>query len=272
MTLVGVASLIGGQVILQDINWQIAPGENWVVIGPNGGGKSTLIAIAGLRRHPSAGQVTVLGHRLGYVDIRPLRSKISTSSAIFATSLRPALSVLDVVKCGMSGVLEPWWYDEAPGDHKRALNLLDSVGLQGHGDQSFGTLSSGEKQRCLLARALMPDPDLLLLDEPNAGLDLAGREQLIASLDQLANTTTSVADTQGTGTQRATVLVTHHVEDIPRSASHLLAIAKGRIMEAGPIEETLSAGLLSDLFELPVRLSREDQRWSARLQMPRPSP
>ncbi len=249
-----IHTLIDGRRILDAITWSIRADEQWVVLGPNGGGKSTLLAIAGLRRHPSGGRVTVLGHELGRSDIRPLRARISTSSAGFARSLRPAINALDVVRCGASGALETWWHQEQPGETDRARSLLEVVGLGELGSRSFGTLSSGEQQRCLLARALMPDPSLLLLDEPNAGLDLAGREQLIASLEGLA------ADKSAP----ATVLVTHHVEDIPRSTTHLLALRHGRILSSGPIEELLSAELLSELFGLGVELSRAGQRWQAR--------
>ncbi len=251
----GVGTQIDGRVILQDVDWTIEPGQNWVVLGPNGGGKSTLIAIAGLRRHPTWGRIKVLGAELGKVDLRPLRSQISTSSAGFAMSLRPALSLVDVVRCGSSGALEPWWHDAQVGEEDHAEELLSSVGLDGFADHTFGTLSSGERQRCLLARALMPNPRLLLLDEPNAGLDLAGREQLIATLDELA----------AVSGQRATVLVTHHVEDIPTSATHLLALASGMVVRTGPIEETLTSELLSHLFALPVRLDRDEGRWTARV-------
>ena len=257
----GVGTQIDGRVILQDVNWTIDPGQNWIVLGPNGGGKSTLIAIAGLRRHPTWGRIKVLGAELGKVDIRPLRSHISTSSANFAMSLRPALSLVDVVRCGSSGALEPWWHDAQVGEQDRAKELLSSVGLAGFADQTFGTLSSGERQRCLLARALMPDPRLLLLDEPNAGLDLAGREQLITTLDSLAAQSVQAAQPA----HRATVLVTHHVEDIPASATHLLALAGGQVVTAGVVEETLTAELLSELFALPVQLNRVEGRWTARV-------
>ncbi len=203
----------------------------------------------------------MLGSELGKVDIRPLRSRISTSSANFATSLRPALSLVDVVRCGTSGALEPWWHSPQDGEQDRARELLSSVGLDGFSEHTFGTLSSGERQRCLLARALMPDPQLLLLDEPNAGLDLAGREQLISTLDSLARQSLQTAQSA----HRATVLVTHHVEDIPASATHLLALAGGKVVTTGEIEKTLTGDLLSELFALPVRLDRTEGRWMARV-------
>jgi iron complex transport system ATP-binding protein len=252
--LVAVDVTIEGQAILAGVDWAVRPGQHWAVIGPNGGGKSTVLRVAGLALHPSRGTVSVLGHQLGRVDVRPLRARIGTSSAALADQLRGSLSAEEIVRCGRFGALEPWWHRYQPADSERAGELLAQVGLAGHGHRSFATLSSGERQRTLLARTLMADPEVLLLDEPTAGLDFGGREELVAALEVLA------ADPGGP----PSVLVTHHVEDIPATATHLLAIAAGKVVAAGPIGETLTAGLLSDLYALPVRLDRVGRRWTAR--------
>lgn len=248
-----VSVTIDGRRILDRVSWQVEPGQHWVILGPNGGGKSTLLRVASLARHPSEGRVTVLGHELGRVDIRPLKSRIGVSSAALADQLRERLTAEEVVRCGRYAALEPWWHHYEPADTERANELLSQVGLARAGDRSFGTLSSGERQRVLLARSMMNEPDLVLLDEPTAGLDLAGRESLIAALDAIAG-----------GDGPATALVTHHVEDIPVTTTHLLAVAGGRVIGAGPVASVLTEELLADLFGMEVGLSRSGGRWSAR--------
>jgi iron complex transport system ATP-binding protein len=195
----------------------------------------------------------VLGHRLGRVDVRPLRARIGITSGALAADLRGSLTAEELVRCGRFGALEPWWHRYEPADTDRAEKLLAQVGLDGQGVRTFATLSGGERQRALLARTLMPDPDLLLLDEPTAGLDLGGREELVAALQGLAAAVSSPPS----------VLVTHHVEDIPATATHLLALARGRPVAAGPIDQTLSADLLGELFGVAVDLRRVGGRWSA---------
>lgn len=251
--LADVAVIMDGRKILGPLSWRIQADEHWVVLGPNGGGKSTLLRIASLAQHPSDGVVRVLGHELGKVDIRHLRARIGVSSASLVDQLRGRLTAEEIVRCGLYAALEPWWHQYRPEDTARAEQLLAQVGLAGYGDRSFATLSSGERQRTLLARTLMSDPDVILLDEPTAGLDLGGRESLVAALD-------AIADSDGP----ATVFVTHHVEDIPPSTTHLMAIAEGRPAAMGPVDEVLSASLLSEIFELPVSLSNRNGRWSAR--------
>jgi iron complex transport system ATP-binding protein len=248
-----VTVTVDGRPILEGIEWTVEHGQQWVVIGPNGGGKSTLLRVAGLALHPSLGTIRVLGHLLGRVDIRPLRARIGTSSAALADQLRGSLPAIDIVRCGRFGALEPWWHRYDPADTERAERLLAQVGLKGYGPRTFTTLSSGERQRTLLARTLMPEPQLVLLDEPMAGLDFAGREELVAALEDLA----------GDRGAPPSVLVTHHVEDIPATATHLLALAGGRAVASGPIGTTLTAELMTGLFGLPVRLSRSHRRWSA---------
>lgn len=253
LALEAVGVVIDGHTVLDAIDWVIEPGQHWIVLGPNGGGKSTLVRVAGLALHPSRGRVEVLGTELGRADIRPLRARIGTSSAALVDQLRPNLRAHDVVMTARRGALEPWWhtYDEA--DHAAAADALAARGVAALADRSFGSLSSGERQRVLLARALVNQPALVLLDEPNAGLDLGAREQLVAALSELAAEPGAPA----------TVLVTHHVEDIPPSATHLAAIAGGRIVAAGPIGDVLDAELIERLFAVPVELRRVRGRWGA---------
>lgn len=254
LALDSIGVTIDGRTVLDDVSWHIAPGQHWVVLGPNGGGKSTLVRVAGLALHPTRGRVRVLGQELGRVDIRPLKARLGVSSASLVDQLRGRLTAEEIVRCGRFAALEPWWhtYDEA--DTTRAETLLAQVGLKGYADRTFGTLSSGERQRVLLARALMPDPALVLLDEPTAGLDFGGREELVAALQALA------ADDDSP----PSVLVTHRVEDIPTTSTHLLAVADGRVVAAGPIADTLTGPTLSTLFGLPVAVDHLGGRWSAR--------
>lgn len=254
LEMIDVGVSIGGQAILREVSLRVEADEHWVVLGPNGGGKSTLLRLASLQLHPSQGRLRILGHELGRIDIRPLRSRIGISSAVTAEQFRGELTASVVVQCGRYGTFEPWWHHYTDDDAARAASLLKVVGLQEYADRAFGTLSSGERQRVLLARALMPHPGLLLLDEPTAGLDFGGREQLLQALDSLA------AQPDGP----ATVLVVHHVEDIPPSTTHLAGITQGQVIAQGPIGETLRSELLSELFGLPVTLERHGPRYSAR--------
>jgi iron complex transport system ATP-binding protein len=254
LELEGVGVTVDGRTILDGIDWSVGAGEHWAVLGPNGGGKSTLLRIAGLALHPSRGRVRLLGHELGRVDIRPLRARIGTSSAALADQLRAALTAHDVVMTARRGALEPWWHRYDDDDHAAARRVLAGRGVAHLDGRTFGTLSSGERQRVLLARALVNDPDLVLLDEPNAGLDLGAREQLVAALTELA----------GEPTAPATVLVTHHVEDIPPSTTHLAAVAGGRLVACGAIDAILDEGLIEALFGVSVMLERRAGRWAAR--------
>ena len=197
----------------------------------------------------------MLDHQLGQADLRDLRARIGLSSAALVDKLRGALSAEEIVRCGRFGALEPWWHSYEAADTERAEQLLTQVGLGQYGRRRFETLSSGERQRVLLARTLMPEPDLVLLDEPTAGLDFGGREELLGALHALA------ADP----TAPPTVMVTHRLEDIPESATHVLAIADGKPVASGPIDETLSSAMLSRVFGLAVEVTRVGGRWSARV-------
>jgi iron complex transport system ATP-binding protein len=242
-------------VILDGVDWTARPGEHCIVLGANGSGKTSLLRIAALYLHPSAGEVVVTGERLGDTDVRTLRRRVAYMSAAFASELRPQLRAFEVVMTAKHAALEPWWhtYDEA--DRHRAVACLDRLGVGHLADREVSTLSSGEQQRVFLARTRMNDPAVILLDEPSGRLDLGGREQLVRAID----------DTIASDPSLATAIVTHHVDEIPTRATHLLAMKKGRTLAAGPITETLTDDLLSTTFDFSLRVERRDDgRFSAR--------
>jgi iron complex transport system ATP-binding protein len=243
-----------GRRIQRDIDLVVAADERWVVLGPNGSGKTTLLRILASYEHPSAGTVDVLGERLGRVDVRELRRRVGYASAALAAQLRPGIEALDVVRTARFAALEAWWHRYTADDDRRALACLARMGVEALAHRTFGTLSSGEQQRVLLARTLMNDPSVVLLDEPSARLDLGGREELLATLGALADDAEAPA----------LVMVTHHVEEIPRGITHVLLLRDGGIVASGPIAETLTAAALSNCFGLELRLERRaDGRFGA---------
>lgn len=253
LELTNVGLVRGQTVILDDINWVVSEGERWIVLGANGSGKTSLIRIASLYLHPSTGDVDVLGQRLGRVDVRRHRRRIGVVSASFADLLRPGLTATEIVMTAKYAALEPWWHEYDEADRARATELLDRFGCALLADHPFATLSSGERQRVQLARTLMTDPGLLLLDEPTAGLDLGGREDLVRRLGALATDPTTPA----------TVLVTHHVDEIPPGYDHVLLLRDGRVTDSGPIDDILTSAALSECFGIEVTLERRNGRWSA---------
>ena len=253
MTLEGVSLLREGQPILRDVDWSVREGQRWIVLGPNGAGKTTLLELASLYLFPSTGLVTVLGAVHGRTDVRPMRRRIGYASAALARLLHPDLTVLDAVATGRSGVLDPYWSEPDDDDRALALALLRRLGCAALAGHRFGALSEGERQRVQVARALMASPDLLLLDEPSAGLDLGARELLVRSLAGLA------ADPR----MRAIVFVTQHVEEIPAGFTHVLLLRSGRVLAAGPVQETLTPKLLSACFGIPLAVEERNGRWTA---------
>lgn len=242
-----------GRYLLDHITWTVRPHERWVVLGRNGSGKTSLVRLASLYLHPSSGEVEVLGQILGRCDVRELRKRIGVASSSFSQQLRPQLTATEVVMTAKHAALEPWWHRYDDADRGRARAQLDRLGVGQLSERELGTLSSGEQQRVLLARTLMTDPGLVLLDEPTAGLDLGGREELVASLATLA------ADP----TAPPVVQVTHHVDEIPPGFTHVLMLHGGRVLAAGPLESTLTAESLSTCFELPLVLERRGRRYGA---------
>jgi iron complex transport system ATP-binding protein len=244
----------GGAPIVSRVSWDVAEGERWVVLGPNGAGKTTVLALAATLIHPTRGSVEVLDELLGRTDVFELRPRIGLASAALAERIPPHERVADVVVTAAYAVTGRWREGYERNDHARAAQLLDQLGVGGFDDRTFGTLSEGERKRVQVARALMTDPELLLLDEPAAGLDLGGREDLVHRLGVIA------ADDEAP----TTVLVTHHVEEIPVGFTHALLLRRGAVVARGPIEEVLTADLLGATFGLPLVVERRAGRWSAR--------
>jgi iron complex transport system ATP-binding protein len=243
-----------GSRLLDSVSWRVGEDERWVVIGPNGAGKTTLLSIAAAQTHPTSGYAEVLGEMLGAVDVFELRPRIGLTSAALAERVPREERVRDLVLTAAYAVVGRWREDYQGMDTERADGLLTRMGIAHLADRTFGTLSEGERKRAQIARALMTDPELLLLDEPAAGLDLGARERLVATLEGLASDPTAPA----------MVLVTHHVEEIPPSITHVLLLRGGRVIAAGPIETTLTPWSLSECFRMPLGVERRDGRWTAR--------
>jgi len=244
----------GEATLIDRISWRVEENERWVVLGPNGAGKTTLLQVAAAQLHPSSGTAGILDAVLGRVDVFDLRPRIGLTSAALAERIPRHEKVRDVVVSAAYGVVGRWRESYEELDHERADALLIEVGVKHLADRTFGTLSEGERKRVQIARALMVDPELLLLDEPAAGLDLGGREDLVSTLSVLA------ADPDSP----ATVLVSHHVEEIPPGFTHALLLRDGRAVVQGVLEEVLTAEALSATFGMPLLLRHEGGRWAAR--------
>jgi iron complex transport system ATP-binding protein len=243
-----------GKVLLDSISWTVEEGQRWVILGPNGAGKTTLMQIVGANLHPSSGKVRILGHKLGKVDVFDLRTRIGHTSTAVADRIPPDESVRDAVLSAAYAVTGRWQEKYEPEDEARADQMMGEMGISPLAGRTFGTLSEGERKRVLIARALMTDPELLLLDEPGAGLDLGAREDLMASLEVL-----SLADDSP-----VLVMVSHHVEEIPVGFTHVLMLRDGKVVAQGPIESTLTAQTLGATFGLRLELNSEGGRFSAR--------
>ncbi|GAA5229069.1 ABC transporter ATP-binding protein [Paeniglutamicibacter antarcticus] len=251
--LADVSVVRGRKDLLTDINWTVKEGERWVVLGPNGAGKTTLLQIAGARMHPTRGVAGVLDEVLGAVDVFELRPRIGLSSAALASHIPEHESVLNVVLTASYGMTGRWREAYEKLDERRAFSLLHDWGMSTMINRPFSTLSEGERKRVQIARALMTDPELLLLDEPGAGLDLAGREDLVSRLSELADDDEAPA----------MVLVTHHLEEVPPGFTHVLLMREGQVVAAGPIASTLTEENLSETFNMALSLRSESGRFSA---------
>ncbi|WP_405641843.1 ABC transporter ATP-binding protein [Streptomyces uncialis] len=249
----GARVVRGGTAVLQDVSLTVRPGEHWALLGANGAGKTTLLGLLGALVHPTQGTVEVLGHRLGRVDLRELRAAVGHVNP--RHPLRSPLRVRDVVLTGLANSVErqPRW-EPTRAEVARAERLTAALGLAERRDARWPTLSQGERARTLIARALMPEPRLLLLDEPATGLDLPGRELLLTALDTLRRERPALA----------TVLVTHHLEELPPGTTHALLLRDGRALAGGPVAEVLTDGQVSECFGLPLTLSRDAGRWTVR--------
>ncbi|MBB3606250.1 iron complex transport system ATP-binding protein [Mycolicibacterium sp. BK556] len=244
----------GGQVLVGPITWQVELDERWVVIGPNGAGKTSLLRIAAAMEHPSSGTAHVLGERLGRTDMAELRQRVGLSSSALSQRVPDGEVVRDLVVSAGYAVLGRWRETYEDVDYERAVDTLESVGAEHLAQRTYGTLSEGERKRVLIARSLMTDPELLLLDEPAAGLDLGGREELVSRLADLA------ADPDAP----ALVLVTHHVEEIPPGFSHCLILSEGQVVAGGLLHDTLTSENLSTAFGQSIALDNIDGRYFAR--------
>src|SRR3954469_14632708 len=244
----------GSSTLLDCVSWRVDEGDRWVVLGPNGAGKTTLMQVASAQIHPTAGVAGILDEVLGAVDVFDLRPRIGLTSAALAERIPRQERVHDVVVSASYSVLGRWREHYDALDHGRAGELLTEVGAAHLTDRTFGTLSEGERKRVQIARALMTDPELLLLDEPAAGLDLGGREDLVSTLSVLAADSASPA----------TVLVSHHVEEIPPGFTHALLLRGGRVVDAGPLDRVLTEEIVSATFGMSLTLRHEDGRWAAR--------
>lgn len=238
--------------LIHEVSWRVMPGERWVVLGPNGAGKTTLLSVLGAERHPSEGTARILGETFGRTDMRQLRSRIGR--------VDPSMRMLDwltsteVVLTGLRNTIWPRWQDWTPDDYARAQELLNLLGCGWFEDREIKTLSHGERQRIRIARALIAEPDLMLLDEPATGLDFPAREALLSSLDSLTATRPNLP----------TIMVSHHLEDLPTSVTHVLLLKDGAVLAQGPVTELLTSELVSECFGFPIDVHTWEGRWTAR--------
>jgi iron complex transport system ATP-binding protein len=249
----GVSVVRGRKTLLDNVDWQVKEGERWVILGPNGAGKTTLLQIAGARLHPTRGVAGILEEVMGSVDVFELRPRIGLASAALANQIPEQETVLNVVVTASYGVTGRWREAYEKQDERRAFRLLGQWGMSTFLNRRFATLSEGERKRVQIARALMADPELLLLDEPGAGLDLAGREDLVHRLSQLA----AAEDAP------ALVLVTHHLEEVPPGFTHAMLLREGGVVAQGPIGEVLTEENLSAAFDMPLEVKNDGGRYTA---------
>jgi len=253
LEMTAVSVVRGAKTLLSKVDWQVREGERWVILGPNGAGKTTLLQIAAARLHPTSGIAGILDESLGKVDVFELRPRIGLSSAALATQIPEYENVLNVVVTAAYGVTGRWREGYEKDDERRAFALLNDWGMGPLLNRKFSTLSEGERKRVQIARALMTDPELLLLDEPAAGLDLGGREDLVHRLSQLAMDEDAPA----------IVLVTHHLEEVPPGFTHAMLMRDGEVVAAGPVDEVLTSDNLSETFGLPLDVTANAGRYAA---------
>ncbi|MCP2340334.1 ABC transporter ATP-binding protein [Actinomadura rupiterrae] len=250
----GVGVRREGATLLRDVTWTVNENERWVVVGPNGAGKTTLLQVAGALLHPTEGSVEILEEELGRTDVFELRPRIGVASSAVAEKVPTGETVLDLVLTGSYAILGRWQEEYESTDLARAIELLEALGCADLVKRRFSTLSEGERKRVQIARALMPDPELLLLDEPAAGLDLGGREDLVRRLGILADDPAAPT----------TVMVTHHVEEVPEGFTHALLLRKGQVVASGKVDEVFTPEHLTECFGVPLSIDRQNGRWYAR--------
>lgn len=243
-----------GRSILSNIDWTVEQGQRWVIIGPNGAGKTSLLRIAAAQLQPTAGQAEILGERLGSINVFELRTRVGFASSALASHIPNSETVQNAVMTASYGITGRWNEQYDAIDERRALRVLNEWGLAEFADRSFGTLSDGERKRTQIARAVMPDPELILLDEPVASLDLAAREQTVSIIGAYASEPSAPS----------MIMVTHHLEEIPAGFTHALLLTNGQIYAAGPIESTLTTEKVSEAFGIALTIGHENGRFTAR--------
>jgi iron complex transport system ATP-binding protein len=244
----------GDRIILGPLNWQVLEGERWVILGPNGAGKTTLLQICSSLIHPTAGEINILGEKLGKVDVFELRTRIGLTSSALVEQLPPDELVMDVVLTAAYAMLGRWQEKYDLWDESRAMALLTALGVRELGERLFGSLSEGEKKRVQIARALMADPELLLLDEPASSLDLGGREDLLRRIESLSKDPLAPA----------TVIVTHHIEEIPVGTTHALLLREGAVVAQGEVASVITDQNLTQAYGLAITVQTEGGRFFAR--------
>ena len=244
----------GDRIILGPINWQVLESERWVVLGPNGAGKTTLLQICSSLIHPTTGGINILGEKLGKVDVFELRTRIGLTSSALVEQLPPDELVMDVVLTAAYAMLGRWQEKYDLWDESRAMALLTALGVRELGERLFGSLSEGEKKRVQIARALMADPELLLLDEPASSLDLGGREDLLRRIESLSKDPLAPA----------TVIVTHHIEEIPVGTTHALLLREGAVVAQGEVASVITDQNLTQAYGLAITVQNEGGRFFAR--------
>ena len=254
MELSGISVRRGDRVILGPLNWQVLEGERWVILGPNGAGKTTLLQICSSLIHPTTGEINILGEKLGKVDVFELRTRIGLTSSALVEQLSPDELVMDVVLTAAYAMLGRWQEKYDLWDESRAMALLTALGVRELGERLFGSLSEGEKKRVQIARALMADPELLLLDEPASSLDLGGREDLLRRIESLSKDPLAPA----------TVIVTHHIEEIPVGTTHALLLREGAVVAQGEVASVITDQNLTQAYGLSITVQNEGGRFFAR--------
>lgn len=251
-----VSVIRSGVPILKDVSWEVLLGERWVVIGPNGAGKTTLLALLSSYLFPSKGDVFVLGSQLGKIDSSELKTRVGMTSASLLNLIPADETVEDLVASSAYAVFGRWIEEYDIWDESRVGALLSALGVKELRSRFFGTLSEGERKRVMIARALMPDPELLLMDEPAAGLDVGGREDLLKRISQLSEDPLAPAS----------IMVTHHLEEIPQGTTHILALKAGSVFASGPIQSVLTSEMISKLYEVSLTVASIEGRFFARSQ------
>jgi iron complex transport system ATP-binding protein len=254
LELSGISVRRGDRVILGPLNWQVLEGERWVILGPNGAGKTTLLQICSSLIHPTTGEINILGEKLGKVDVFELRTRIGLTSSALVEQLSPDELVMDVVLTAAYAMLGRWQEKYDLWDESRAMALLTALGVRELGERLFGSLSEGEKKRVQIARALMADPELLLLDEPASSLDLGGREDLLRRIESLSKDSFAPA----------TVIVTHHIEEIPVGTTHALLLREGAVVAQGEVASVITDQNLTQAYGLAITVQNEGGRFFAR--------